>query len=146
MIGKTISHYKILEKLKMTATFCFLPLIVWGCSSSQVLKLYQGPEKPKAELAILTGSKDVEVINIYDSDYNELTQVDPYVDFWLRECHLLPGKYNIEARYNKNDGIRISLTRNQIVTLEAEAGKVYELVAHKGDDQFTVAILVRATE
>ncbi len=46
----------------------------------------------------------------------------------------IPGKYKIEARYNKNDGIRISLTKNQIVTLEAEAGKVYELVAYKGDN------------
>ena len=146
MIGKTISHYKILEKLKMTATFCFLPLIVWGCSSSQVLKLYQGPEKPKVELAILTGSKDVEVINIYDSDYNELTQGDPYLEFWRRECHLLPGKYNIEARYHRNDGIRISLTRNQIVTLEAEAGRVYELIPYKGDNQFTVKILLREIE
>ena len=84
------------KKLEMTATFCLLPLIVWGCSSSQVLKLYQGPEKPKAELAILTGSKDVEVINIYDSNYNELTQVDPYVDSWRRECHLYQGSIRLK--------------------------------------------------
>ena len=134
------------KKLKMTVTCCFLSLIGWGCSSGNALKLYRGPEKPKAELAILTGSKDVEVITIYDSDYNELAQGDPYLEFWRLECHLLPGKYNIEARYHRNDGIRISLTRNQIVTLEAKAGRVYELIAYKGDSQFTAKILLREIE
>ena len=134
------------KKQKMTVTFCFLLLIGWSCSTGNILKLYQGPEMPKAELAILTGSKDVEVITIYDSDYNELAQGDPYLEFWRRECHLLPGKYNIEARYHRNDGIRISLTRNQIVTLEAEAGRVYELIPYKGDNQFNVKILLREIE
>lgn len=120
----------------MRIVIVLLSLLVAACSTSPAVKLYDGADRPAAELLTVRVPVELEIISINDRRIEGASTLFAYSH---RDLQLLPGQYRIVAYY-KNlfqlnaDQHEIIKSDPALFTLNGKAGEVVALAFDKPAD------------
>lgn len=120
----------------MRILIVLLSLLVAACSTSPVVKLYDGADRPAGELLTVRVPVELEILSINDRRIEGASTLFAYGH---RDLQLLPGQYRIVAYY-KNlfqldaDQHEIIKSDPALFTVNGNAGEVVALAFEKPAD------------
>lgn len=120
----------------MRIVIVLLSLLVTACSTSPVVKLYDGADRPTGELLTVRVPVELEILSINDRRIEGASTLFAYGH---RDLQLLPGQYRIVAYY-KNlfqlnaDQHEIIKSDPALFTVNGNAGEVVALAFEKPAD------------
>lgn len=120
----------------MRILIVLLSLLVTACSTSPVVKLYDGADRPAGELLTVRVPVELEILSINDRRIEGASTLFAYGH---RDLQLLPGQYRIVAYY-KNlfqlnaDQHEIIKSDPALFTVNGNAGEVVALAFEKPAD------------
>jgi len=120
----------------MRIVIVLLSLLVTACSTSPVVKLYDGADRPAGELLTVRVPVELEILSINDRRIEGASTLFAYGH---RDLQLLPGQYRIVAYY-KNlfqlnaDQHEIIKSDPALFTVNGNAGEVVALAFEKPAD------------
>lgn len=120
----------------MRIVIALLSLLVTACSTSPVVKLYDGADRPAGELLTVRVPVELEILSINDRRIEGASTLFAYGH---RDLQLLPGQYRIVAYY-KNlfqlnaDQHEIIKSDPALFTVNGNAGEVVALAFEKPAD------------
>ena len=114
----------------------FLSCALAACSTSPVVKLYEGDDKPATQILTVRVPMELEIISINDRRIEGASTMFAYGH---RDLQLLPGQYRIVAFYKSiyqinADEHEVIKSDPALFTLSGAAGDVYELKFNKPTD------------
>ena len=114
---------------KIGLTFVALSVLLSACTTNRVVKLYEGPERPVTDIAVLTMPVQLDIVTINDRQVQGVNAMFSMTD---KELHVEPGRYRIAAQYrdvwDKSASTHEVVRSNPVIfTVEAEAGQHYRL-------------------
>lgn len=124
--------------MRALTLFCIVLLgsALGACSTSPVVKLYEGNDKPAAQLLTVRVPMELEIISINDRRIEGASTMFAYGH---RDLQLLPGQYRIVAFYKSiyqinADEHEVIKSDPALFTLSGAAGDMYELKFNKPTD------------
>lgn len=119
----------MLKKFLAAITLGSMMVLIGACSRSPVVKLYEGPQKPESDLAIVRVPVELEVLSI---NGRRVEGVNSLFSVGYKDLHLEPGKYHILAFYKDlwdidADTHDVIKSDPALFPLQAEAGHHYRL-------------------
>ena len=120
----------------MRILIVLLSLLVTACSTSPVVKLYDGADRPVGELLTVRVPVELEILSINDRRIEGASTLFAYGH---RDLQLLPGQYRIVAYYKNL--FQLNADQHEIVksdpalfTVNGNAGEVVALAFEKPAD------------
>lgn len=109
--------------------FSLVCVLFAGCSSSPVVKLYEGPERPAAELLTLRVPVELEILTVND---RRVEGAGTMFAFGHRDLQLSPGKYRVVAYYKNlfqlsGDQHEVVKSDPAVFVVEGQAGDRFAL-------------------
>lgn len=120
----------------MRIVIVLLSLLVTACSTSPVVKLYDGADRPTGELLTVRVPVELEILSINDRRIEGASTLFAYGH---RDLQLLPGQYRIVAYYKSlfqlnADQHEIIKSDPALFTVNGNAGEVVALAFEKPAD------------
>ncbi|MBA3979062.1 MAG: DUF2057 domain-containing protein [Alcanivorax sp.] len=81
-----------------SATLILLALLLAACERSPVVRLYDGPQRPDSEVAVVRVPETLEILNI---NGQRPAGVNTLFSSGYKDLHLAPGEYQIVAFYKE---------------------------------------------